>query len=328
VRRSSTPSSSGIWVVLASRSGGTGDLPPRDAVTPGSRDVRTWGKGNPFRSTPSKDEHTAGPSDPPFGARRPITRHAGMMSGVATHGEPSQEERVRLRRAHERVRAASKDLQSLVATDPMKGRWEPERAPGEILEAAREELRQAYAGLTACQAEILGWVGEMSAIDVVDGGRRLSFSYEDMMRYHGPGSPGGVAHAFKVMERAFPLLDPDGRLERREITVATAFGGPGARDGFETVARAVTGNRYVLDPKLARPERGTTLERFVFRVGYRKRSVTLVVREGFVTDEFIALASKERSPEEEARLDLLKQEMAERVMSSPAADVYDATRGA
>ncbi len=251
-----------------------------------------------------------------------------MMSDVATCREPSQEQRVRLRRAHERLRTASQDLQSLVATDPIKGRWEPERAPAEILEAAREELRQAYAGLSICQTEILGLGGEMNTVDVLDEGPLLCFSYQDMLRYHGPGSPGGVAHAFKVMERAFPLLDCDGPLQRREITVATAFGGPGARDAFELVTRAVTRDRYVLDPELARPERGTTLERFVFRVGYRERNVTLVLREGFVTDEFSTLARKKRSPQEDVRLDVLKQKMAERVMSSPATDVYDPTRGA
>lgn len=168
----------------------------------------------------------------------------------------------------------------------------------------------------------------MKTVDVHDEGRLLSFSYEDMLRYNGASSPGGVAHAFKVMERAFPLLECDGPLERREITVATAFGGPGARDGFELVTRAVTRDRYVLDPELARPERGTTLERFVFRIGYRQRSVTLVLRVGFVTDEFIGLARKERSLQEDARLDLLKMEMAARVMLSPAANVYDLTRDA
>jgi hypothetical protein len=172
---------------------------------------------------------------------------------------------------------------------------------------------------------MMGGMAAGTTIDVRERGRVLAFSFEDLLRYHGPGSPGGVAHAFKVMERAFPLLDPEGPLERREITVATAFGGPGARDAFELVTRAVTGDRYLLDPGLARAERGVTLERFVFRVRYRDRSVTLAVREGFVTDEFIALARKERSAEEEARLDRLKQEMTERVMSRPAADVYDAT---
>lgn len=146
------------------------------------------------------------------------------------------------------------------------------------------------------------------------------------MRYHGPRSPGGVAHAFKVLERGLPLLAPDGSPERREITVETAFGGPGARDGFELVTRAVTEDRYVVDPKLERSERGRTLERFVFRLGYRGRVFTLLVREGYVTDEFIELARKERlTAEEDSRLALLKREMADRLLSTPAIDVYDVT---
>src|SRR3977135_1950748 len=118
-------------------------------------------------------------------------------------------------------------------------------------------------------------------IEVVDRGQRVSFSVEDVMKYHGPGSPGGGAHAFKVLERALPLLDPGGPCERREIVVETAFGGPGARDAFELVTRAVTGDRYRGDAALARAERGRALERFVFRLGYRGRRATLVLCDGF-----------------------------------------------
>jgi hypothetical protein len=163
-------------------------------------------------------------------------------------------------------------------------------------------------------------------IEVLERGHPIAFTFEDMMRYHGPGSPGGVAHAYKVMERAFPLLDPDAPPERREIRIETPFGGPGARDAFELVTRAVTGDRYVVDPSLARTSRGRTLERFVFKLAYRDREVTLLVREGFVPDEFIDLArTEDRTPEQEARLDVLKAEMAARLTSSPASDVYDAT---
>jgi hypothetical protein len=69
------------------------------------------------------------------------------------------DERQRLRRAHERLRAASKELESLVATEPIKNRWEPEPAPPEILEAARVELAQAWERVLACQREVLGWEG-------------------------------------------------------------------------------------------------------------------------------------------------------------------------
>jgi hypothetical protein len=163
-----------------------------------------------------------------------------------------------------------------------------------------------------------------ATIEVSERGTVIAFSYEDMLRYHGGGSPGGVAHAFKVLERALPLLDPSGPCERRELGVETAFGGPGARDGFELVTRAVTGDRFSLDLTLARPERGRTLERFVFRLRYRERETTLILREGFVTEEFIDLArAGRRSDEQERRLDTLKREMAARVLAPPAHEVYE-----
>ena len=167
-------------------------------------------------------------------------------------------------------------------------------------------------------------MAQLSRLELVDAGRPASFSFEDMLRYHGPGSPGGVAHAFKVLERALPLLAPGAPTERREIVIRTAFGGPGARDGFELVTRAVTEGRYTVDAALARPERGRTLERFVFCLAYRERAVTLVAREGSVPDELIELVRTEDPTEaQRARLGVVKQEMAGRVMASAAAEVYD-----
>jgi hypothetical protein len=69
-------------------------------------------------------------------------------------------------------------------------------------------------------------------IVVLEDGREISFSFDDMLRYHGGGSPGGVAHAFKVLQRALPVLDADGPVERRAIVIETAFGGPGAATGL------------------------------------------------------------------------------------------------
>ena len=52
------------------------------------------------------------------------------------------------------------------------------------------------------------------------------------------------------------------------------------------------------------------------------------IREGFVTDEFVALARQaERTAEEEARLTYLKQEMADRLLAAPAEAVYDVVDG-
>jgi hypothetical protein len=168
----------------------------------------------------------------------------------------------------------------------------------------------------------------MTHIEVRDGGQTIRFSFEDIMKYHGPGSPGGVAQAYKVMERAFPVLAPDGPPIRRQISIRTSFGGPGARDGFEAVTRAFTGDRYAVDPALARPELGRERERFVFELTYGERTVTLAVRDGIIDPEFIDLVRTDgRNDEQKARLEVLKAELAERTMATAAADAYDIDEG-
>ena len=87
----------------------------------------------------------------------------------------------------------------------------------------------------------------------------------------------------------------------------------------------MTDRRYVVDAALARPDRGRTRERFVFRLAHGERWVALDLRDGFVTEEFIDLARTDpRDAAQERRLDALKLEMAERVMARPADEVYDA----
>jgi hypothetical protein len=166
--------------------------------------------------------------------------------------------------------------------------------------------------------------GMADTIRVQERGHTLEFSFADLMRYAGPYSPAGVANALKVMQRAFGLLSPTEPPQRRSVVVRTAFQGPGARDGFEAVTRAVTDGRYTVDLALVRRDRGRLLQSFVFEIRIGDRCATLLLRKGFVTAEFIELAGKpDRSEAEETRLDELKAQLAERVMASPAEDVYD-----
>ena len=154
--------------------------------------------------------------------------------------------------------------------------------------------------------------------------QRITFTFDDVTRYHGVHSPGGVAVAFKAMQLAFPLLSPDQPPPRRNIFVRTPFRGPGARDCFEAVTRAVSDDRYTVDRSLVRTDRGRLLADFVFEVTIGARSVTLLLRDGFVTAEFIDLARAEgRTQAQDARLDELKAQLARHVIGTPAADVFE-----
>lgn len=79
------------------------------------------------------------------------------MADSRTPEDLSEDERRQLRRAHERLRSASQELQALEATEPIKNRWEPEPAPPEILELARSGVHDAYRELARCHREMLGW---------------------------------------------------------------------------------------------------------------------------------------------------------------------------
>lgn len=158
---------------------------------------------------------------------------------------------------------------------------------------------------------------------MVDRGRAIVFSFADVMRYHGFGSPGGAALAFRAVQCGLPRLGAG--VERRAIDVRTAFPGPGARDAFECVLRAVTEDRYRVDPALERRDLAPTRARFVFRLACRSRSVTLTVREGFVVPEFVELLAQERDAARAARLEQLKGELADRLMATEPDAIFDAS---
>jgi hypothetical protein len=166
----------------------------------------------------------------------------------------------------------------------------------------------------------------MTTLEVRDQGGPISISFDDILKYHGRSSIAGVAHAFKAMERGFPLLSPGAPPERKDITVESGFPGGGARDAFEMVTRAVTGDRYRLasEPATADAPKAPG-GHFFFRLGYRGTVVELVARADLIPAEFLELACREDpTPADAARAQQLKEEMAERLLGLPPDEVYDA----
>ena len=174
-----------------------------------------------------------------------------------------------------------------------------------------------------------GRISPVTTLVVLDQGESIAISFDDLLKYHGRSSIAGVAHAFKAMERAFPLLSPGEPPERYDITVESGFPGGGARDAFEMVTRAVTGDRYRLTSAPAGTEAPEAPGgHFFFRLGYRGTVVDLTARAGLVPEDFVEVACREApTPAEAARARQLKEEMAERLLSLRAEDVYDADLG-
>lgn len=162
-----------------------------------------------------------------------------------------------------------------------------------------------------------------NTITVLDNGHPISFTFDSINAYHGGGFPGGVAHALKAMQAAFPLLS-DTPLERREVTILTAFSGHGGRDALEMVTRALTDGRLTVDRSIGGHDViSEPPGPYVFRFSYRDKTVEAVIKPGHVRAEFVTLGAKaDKTPEEIARHEELKAEMANRLLPLAGGEVY------
>jgi hypothetical protein len=132
------------------------------------------------------------------------------------------------------------------------------------------------------------------ALAVLDGPDLLHIEFDDLLKYHGLGSVGGVAIAFRAMHAAFARLSPAGApIERRSVSVLSAFAGPGATDAFEMVLRVRTEGRLHVDTDLAAPGGATAPRgRFFFQFETPQAVCALGLRDGVVAPGFNALARK------------------------------------
>ena len=124
----------------------------------------------------------------------------------------------------------------------------------------------------------------MSAqLNLIDNGMPIDFTVDDIMKYHGPDCPGGVAHAVKgAFQPCRP--SPDSPAERRDHHFHRASRSGCTRHMSEAVARAVTEERFTVDLRLqcslteVRPSNATSSCSL-----RRTTAPRLGIREGFVT---------------------------------------------
>ena len=169
----------------------------------------------------------------------------------------------------------------------------------------------------------------MTVLRIADPERVLEYAFDDLVKFHGTRSICGLTIGYKVLQRAFEALGAaQNPLRREAISVATAFPGPGARDAFECVTRAVSAERYTIETvapgsQIAEAAFGA----YYFRVHHRDDTVHLGVKPGVVRDEFLSLRRKEKtgnaSADDLARFRELQWELSSRIRDEAPGEVVN-----
>ncbi|TBL77299.1 hypothetical protein [Paenibacillus thalictri] len=87
----------------------------------------------------------------------------------------------------------------------------------------------------------------MSVIRIMDGPDELHISFADIEKFHGRLALMAVAVAFRAQQAAFKELFGDQAPQRKDISIMSGHAGPGFRDSFEFVTRALTRGVYTVD---------------------------------------------------------------------------------
>ena len=134
------------------------------------------------------------------------------------------------------------------AGDPGRGRPRPHVALRVVLHARHRAVPRRLPAVAGRGR--FGAVYERETMIPPGGGRRRAPHHLHVRRpdeVPRAGYPGGVAHAYKVMQAGPTLLEPDGLVERGKSRFETCFGGPGARDTSRWCFARATGDRYAVD---------------------------------------------------------------------------------
>jgi hypothetical protein len=123
---------------------------------------------------------------------------------------------------------------------------------------------------------------------VRDGRDVLAIGFDDVVKYHGRATMGALAVAYRVMHVAFAALSPGAPVERRAVSVLTAFPVDGAADAFEMVTRCRSDGRYQVDTKIdAACARLAPAGRLFFQFSTPDNAVAFGVPEELVAEEHV-----------------------------------------
>lgn len=152
----------------------------------------------------------------------------------------------------------------------------------------------------------------------------LPIHFDAVQAYHGHEALAMLALTFQGLRGALARLQGQGAaVPRHELRVISGHPGPGVRDAFEFVTRAVTRGCYTVDLSLpeARYSRGAD-KSYSFHLQRDTRRVQAVLRAGVLPPEFFDLLGKQDAPSQQAHA-ALRREIACRVLASEPEQLFD-----
>ncbi len=153
----------------------------------------------------------------------------------------------------------------------------------------------------------------------------IEISFAAVSVFHGQAALAMLAVTFQAIRFALKTLVPDRLPLRSQIAIVSGHPGPGVRDAFEFVTRAVTRGVYRVDRSLPKSRLIPGLDiSYSFRITIDERTAEVALREEALPERFFSLiADKSRTAQDEIELSKLKRSIAGRVLASQPDQLFN-----
>lgn len=151
----------------------------------------------------------------------------------------------------------------------------------------------------------------------------LPICFDAVQAYHGHGALAMLALTFQGLRGALARLAPEGDpVPREALAVVSGHPGPGVRDAFEFVTRAVTRGCYAVDLTLPEARYSKKADKsYSFHLSHGARKVQAVLRPGVLPPEFFDLLGAQ-DPEAQRRHAALRRLIAAKVVAQEPESLF------
>lgn len=156
-----------------------------------------------------------------------------------------------------------------------------------------------------------------ATIQVMGEEEPIKIGFDSVVAYHGQAALAMLAITFQGLRATLSRLSPSEVPARSGITVVSGHPGPGVRDAFEFVTRAVTRNAYTVDRSMREARLNPKADMsYSFRITLDRRTVGAALRPDVLPARFFELNSMgtERSATDLSEFSALKRQIASEVL--------------
>ncbi|MDC7789660.1 hypothetical protein PQJ75_25320 [Rhodoplanes sp. TEM] len=154
----------------------------------------------------------------------------------------------------------------------------------------------------------------------------VAIRFDAVAAYHGQAALAMLAVTFQALRVMLPALSPQRPPRRADLSVLSGHPGPGVRDAFEFVTRAVTRGAYTVDRTLPEARLCPGLDvSYSWRVSMDGRTVGAALRAGVLPDRFFDLVARGagKNDAERSEFSALKRRIAGDVLAAAPDTLFE-----